>query len=118
MVCKVGLFESAFVVFMPLSVLLAVCHRQAPPPQEPMAEDQKEAVGPGPQVAPPQPNPLWALTKEPPTAGAKAATQADPMSHHAHSLPLSPPATVEQAQSVSQYPRIVSVTAVWLMVVF
>ena len=86
---------------MLLSVLLAVCHWQAQPPQEPMAEDQEEAVGLGPQVAPPQPKPPGALTKEPPTAGAKAATEADPMSHHAHSPPPPPPATVEQAQFVS-----------------
>ena len=46
LICKVGLFETAFVVLMQLSVLLAVCHWQAPPPQEPMAEDQEEAVGP------------------------------------------------------------------------
>ena len=107
LICKVGLFESAFVVLMQLSVLLPVSHWQAPPPQEPMAEDQEEAVGPGPQAAPPQPKPPGALTREPPTAGAKAATQADPMSHHAHSPPPPPPATAEQAQSVSQDPRVV-----------
>ena len=105
LICKVGLFESAFVVLMQLPVLLAVCHWQAPSPQEPMEEDQEEAVGP--QVAPPQPKPPGALTKEPPTAGAKAATKADPMSHHAHSPPPPPPATAEQAQSVSQVPRVV-----------
>ena len=40
-------------------------------------------MGPGPQAPPPQPKPPGALTKEPPTAGAKVATQTGPMSHHA-----------------------------------
>ena len=35
---KVGLFELAIVVLLPLSMLLAVCHWQAPPPQEPTEE--------------------------------------------------------------------------------
>ena len=58
-------------------------------------------------TTPGQPKPPGALTKEPPTAGAKAATQAGPMSHHAHPPPPPPPATAEQAQSVSQDPQVV-----------
>ncbi|XP_065190818.1 actin-binding protein WASF1-like [Sycon ciliatum] len=86
---------------------VGAANTQAPPPQEPTVEDQEEAVGPGPQAAPPQPKLPGALTKEPPTAGAKVATQTGPMSHHAYSPPPPPPATAEQAQSVSPDPQVV-----------
>ena len=51
---KVGLFESVIVVLRSLLVLFVACHWQAPPPQEPPAEDQEEAMGQGSQAAAPQ----------------------------------------------------------------